>query len=125
MLATVKPKGGTMPKRQHDTDDDLFDERGFLRDGGRIRVPMMLRDNADGLTDLQRSVRDHFAPARVVDSFGNDGLALCKPGARYLTAGAGTVDHAKQVIAEDMQAAKKASFYGLFVLPAAMGYRMG
>jgi hypothetical protein len=92
-----------MPKRQHDTDDDLFDERGLLRDGRRIRVPMMLRDSADGLTDLQRSVRDHFAPARVVDSFGNDGLALCKPGARYLTAGAGTVDHAKQVMADHMR----------------------
>jgi hypothetical protein len=92
-----------MPKRQHDTDDDLFDERGFLRDGGRIRVPMMMRDD-DGLTDLQRSVRDHFAPARVVDSFGNDGLALHKPGARYLTAGAGTGDHARLVTADAIRA---------------------
>jgi hypothetical protein len=56
---------------------------------------MMMRD-ADGLTDLQRSVRDHFAPARVVDAFGDSGLALHKPGPRYLTAGAGTVDHAVQ-----------------------------
>ena len=85
-----------MPKRQHDPDDDL-DERGLLRDGRRIRVPMMMRDSADGLTDLQRSVRDHFAPARVVDAFGNSGLALHKPGPRYLVAGAGTVDHAVQV----------------------------
>ena len=85
-----------MPKRQHDPDDDL-DERGLLRDGRRIRVPMMMRDSADGLTDLQRSVRDHFAPARVVDAFGDSGLALHRPGSRYLVAGAGTVDHAKQV----------------------------
>jgi hypothetical protein len=61
-----------------------------------VRIPMMMRDSADGLTDLQRSVRDHFAPARVVDAFGDSGLALHKPGPRYLTAGAGTVDHAVQ-----------------------------
>src|SRR5262245_40992348 len=66
MLAEMKLKGGTMPKRQQDTDDDLFDERGLLRDGARIRIPMMMRDS-DGLTDLQRSVRDEFAPTRVVD----------------------------------------------------------
>jgi hypothetical protein len=89
-----------MPKRQHDTDDDLFDERGLLRDGGRIRVPMMMRDSADGLTELQRSVRDHFAPVTLVDSFGNSGLALHKPGARYLIAGAGTGDHARLVTAD-------------------------
>jgi hypothetical protein len=97
MLATMKSKGGTMPKRQHDPDDDL-DERGLLRDGRRIRVPMMMRDSADGLTDLQRSVRDHFAPARVVDAFGNSGLALSRPGARYLTAGTRTPDHAALVM---------------------------
>ncbi len=91
-----------MPKRQHDTDDDVFDERGLLRDGGRIRVPMMMRD-ADGLTDLQRSVRDHFAPARVVDAFGDAGAGLHRPGSRYLVAGAGTVDHAKQVMADHMR----------------------
>ena len=92
-----------MPKRQYDTDDDLIDERGFLRDGGSIRVPMMMRDSDDGLTTLQRSVRDHFAPARVVDSLGNDGLALCKPGARHLTAAAGTGDHARLVTADHMR----------------------
>ena len=91
-----------MPKRQHDPDDDL-DERGLLRDGRRIRVPMMMRDSADGLTDLQRSVRDHFAPARVVDALGDSGLALHRPGSRYLVAGAGTVDHAKQVMADHMR----------------------
>jgi hypothetical protein len=44
----MKAKGGTMPKRQHDTDDDLFDERGLLKDKRSVRVPMMMRD-ADGL----------------------------------------------------------------------------
>jgi hypothetical protein len=93
-----------MPKRQHDTDDDdMFDERGLLRDGGRIRVPMMMRDSDDGLTDLQRSVRDHFSPAMVVDAFGDAGAGLHRPGSRYLVAGAGTVDHAKQVMADHMR----------------------
>jgi hypothetical protein len=91
-----------MPKRQHDTDDDLFDERGILKDKRSVRVPMMMRD-ADGLTDLQRSVRDHFAPARVVDAFGDAGAGLHRPGSRYLVAGAGTVDHAKQVMADHMR----------------------
>ena len=74
-----------MPKRHHDADDDdLFDERGFLKDKHSVRVPMMMRDSADGLTDLQRSVRDATAPLRVVDAFGNCGLALnmTKPSAR-------------------------------------------
>ena len=88
-----------MPKRQQDADDDLFDERGLLRDGARIRIPMMMRDSAD----LQRSVRDHFAPARVVDAFGDAGAGLHRPGSRYLVAGAGTVDHAKQVMADHMR----------------------
>jgi hypothetical protein len=91
-----------MPKRQHDTDDDLFDERGLLKDKRSVRVPMMMRD-ADGLTDLQRSVRDHFAPARVVDAFGDAGGGLHRPGSRHLVAGAGTVGHAKQVMADHMR----------------------
>ena len=37
-------------------------------------------------------------PLRVVDAFGNSGLALNKPGARYLTAGKHTPDHAALVM---------------------------
>ena len=70
-----------MPKRQDDTDDDdIFDDRGLLKDKHSARVPMMMR----GLTDLQRSVRDHYAPARVVDAFGDSGAGLHRPGSRYL-----------------------------------------
>jgi len=93
-----------MPKRQqHDSDDDPFDERGVLSDGGRIRVPMMMRDSDDGLTALQRSVRDATAPLRVVDAFGNSGLALSRPGARYLTAGTCTPDHAALVMRDHLR----------------------
>jgi hypothetical protein len=88
-----------MPKRQYDTDeDDMFDERGLLKDKRSVRVPMMMRDSADGLTALQRSVRDATGPLRVVDAFGNGGLALSRPGARYLTAGTCTPDHAALVM---------------------------
>jgi hypothetical protein len=100
----MKPKGGTMPKRQHDADDDdMFDERGFLKDKHSVRVPMMMRDSADGLTALQRSVRDATGPLRVVDAFGNSGLALCRPGLRYLTAGKHTPDHAALVMRDHLR----------------------
>jgi hypothetical protein len=93
-----------MPKRYAEyDDDDNLDENGLLKDGRSVRVPMMMRDSDDGLTDLQRSVRDHFAPARVVDAFGDAGAGLHRPGSRYLVAGAGTVDHAKQVMADHMR----------------------
>ena len=92
-----------MPKRYAGYDDDALDENGLLKDGRSVRISMMMRDSADGLTDLQRSVRDHFAPARVVDAFGDAGAGLHRPGSRYLVAGAGTVDHAKQVMADHMR----------------------
>ena len=90
-----------MPKRQHDTDDDdMFDERGLLKDKRSVRISMMMRDSADGLTDL---VRDATAPLRVVDAFGNSGLALSRPGARYLTAGTRTTDHAAMVMLDHLR----------------------
>ena len=93
-----------MPKRYAEyDDDDNLDENGLLKDGRSVRISMMMRDSADGLTDLQRSVRDHFAPARVVDAFGDAGAGLHRPGSRYLVAGPGTVDHAKQAMADHMR----------------------
>jgi hypothetical protein len=89
-----------MPKRYAEyDDDDNLDENGLLKDGRSVRVPMMMRDGGDdGLTDLQRSVRDATAPLRVVDALGNSGLALNKPGSRYLAAGKHTPDHAVLVV---------------------------
>jgi len=89
-----------MPKRQHDTDDDdMFDERGLLKDKHSVRISMMMRDSAGGLTD----VRDATAPLRVVDAFGNSGLALSRPGARYLTAGTRTTDRAAMVMRDHLR----------------------
>jgi hypothetical protein len=94
-----------MPKRYAEyDDDDNLDENGLLKDGRSVRISMMMRDSDDRLTELQRSVRDHFAPVTLVDSFGNSGLALHKPGARYLIAGAGTGDHARLVTADAIRA---------------------
>ena len=92
-----------MPKRYAEYDDDALDENGLLKDGRIVRIPMMMRDSADGFTDLQRSVRDATAPLRVVDAFGNSGLALSRPGARYLTAGTRTPDHAALVMRDHLR----------------------
>src|SRR5262245_31192796 len=79
-----------MPKRyvEYD-DDDKLDQNGVLKDGRSVRIPMMMRDS-DG--------RGAVASLRVIDAFGNSGLALHKPGARYLTAGTRTPDHAVLVV---------------------------
>ena len=84
-----------MPKRYAEYDDDALDENGLLKDGRIVRIPMMMRDSADGVTDL---VRDATAPLRVVDAFGNGGLALSRPGPRYLAAGEHTSHHAVLVM---------------------------
>ena len=89
-----------MPKRYAEYDDDALDENGLLKDGRIVRIPMMMRDSADGVTDL---VRDATAPLRVVDAFGNSGLALSRPGARYLTAGTCTPDHAALVMRDHLR----------------------
>jgi hypothetical protein len=60
-----------------------MDERGLLRDGFRLRTPMMARD---GLRDVQRSV----AQDAVARRFGlRDGSDLHAPGPRYCTDAAG------------------------------------
>ena len=58
-----------------DDEDDDFDERGILKDGRRVRVPLHMMDS------VQRSVA--ISRAGVTDAFGNGGLALHRPGARY------------------------------------------
>ena len=57
----------------------------------------MMAMSATGCSASARD-SDATAPLRVVDAFGNGGLALNKPGARYLTAGKHTPDHAALVM---------------------------
>jgi hypothetical protein len=66
---------------------------GALRkvEGGFLCVPI----GEDAMPTINDS-----SPATVVDGFGNSGLALNKPGARYLTAGAKAIDHALQIARE-------------------------
>ena len=86
--------------QRHDDEDDAFDERGLLKDGRRMRVPMMARDS---MSPVQREIAaDTMATGRnklltfdnlpmVVDAWGDGGLALSRPGARY------AADHAMRV----------------------------
>jgi hypothetical protein len=71
--------------RGRDVDEDeALDERGSLRDGYAVTVPMTMRDG--GMTPLQRSVAEHAARlhdgrARVTDADGGT-LGLHRPGYR-------------------------------------------
>jgi hypothetical protein len=92
-------------KHRYIDDDDM------LKDGQTGRVPLMLRD---AMTPLQRALaQESLASGRhkaferagittgnrvaIVDAFGNGGLALHRPGARYAAPHPHTVDHAEQV----------------------------
>jgi hypothetical protein len=72
-------------------EDDVLDERGLLRDGKRIRIPLTLMDG------LSRSVAEHFTDTRttVVDGLGRP--AGNRPGAVYLRTNPHTTDHAVAV----------------------------
>jgi hypothetical protein len=59
---------------------DALDERGLLRDGRRVRVPMQAMDS------LSRAVAEHYAAdSNVVFGDGSDPLARHKPGSRRTT----------------------------------------
>ena len=76
-----------MPKRKQLDDDD--DERGVVRDGDRILVPLHMMDS------LQRAIRDHCGVGPrfdddgelvVCDAFGRtDDVSLAQPGSRFVT----------------------------------------
>jgi hypothetical protein len=70
---------------RQDDDDDVFDERGLLKDGARARVPLMMRDS-DSLSEVQRSVMADGLRRDAARRFGlNDSLALHRPGQRFCT----------------------------------------
>ena len=69
----------------------------ILRDGERYRVPLTMMDEMQ--KDIREQITADTAPLHVVDAAGNAGLALNKPGARYLTAGKKTQDWARIVTA--------------------------
>jgi hypothetical protein len=78
--------------KRYDEDESILQ---ILKDGERIHFSMMTMDSEvlparDALSDS--------SPMMVVDAFGNSGLALNKPGSRYLTAGKHTPDHAALVM---------------------------
>jgi hypothetical protein len=79
------------------TEDDALDERGLLRDGQRLRVPLTMMD------DLSRAVADGFAAhqSRVVDGLGRP--AGHRPGACYLRTAPHTTDHAVAVMQDHLR----------------------
>ena len=84
---------------RHGNVDRRIDD-GVLRDGERIRVPLMLRD---GMTELQRAVAEDAAArgVTVVDGLGRP--AGHRPGACYLRTVPHTVDHAVAVTQEHLR----------------------
>lgn len=94
-----------MPKQYN--EDDAFDERGVLKDGRTLGVGMQFMDamsplqRAIAANSTMRKVRDAITNnAQVVDAFGDSGLALSKPGPRYLIADRNSVQYAVQVTAD-------------------------
>jgi hypothetical protein len=93
---------------RRDDDDDDDGKRPVLGDGQRVRVPMIFRDSAvqrairrqnrvSGRAQLLRDAFETDARTVVTDAFGNTGLALQRPGARYLSIPEHTVDSALAV----------------------------
>jgi hypothetical protein len=88
-----------MTKRKRYEDDDDDNVLRTLKDGERIHFSMMAMDSGgEVLPRNAANTVDTGAPLRVVDAFGNSGLALHKPGFRYLTAGTRTPEHAALVM---------------------------
>ena len=82
-------------RRRYD-DDDAFDENGVLKDGHRIRVPLMMMDS------VQQAVAADTTTL-VVDAYGGTTHLSC-PGPRYLRpAPVHTADAARQVTLAHMR----------------------
>jgi hypothetical protein len=85
-------------------DDEDTSVLRILKDGERMHFSMMAMDGGgEVLPRNAASTVDTGAPLRVVDAFGNSGLALHKPGFRYLTAGTRTPEHAALVMRDHLR----------------------
>jgi hypothetical protein len=94
-----------MTKRKRYEDDEDDNVLRTLKDGERIHFSMMTMDSEvlPARDANHYGTTDATAPWRVVDAFGNGGLALSRPGGRYLIAGTHTPDHAALVMADHMR----------------------
>jgi hypothetical protein len=59
-----------------------------LKDGGRYRVPLRMTDS------LGRAVAKQVSKQHITDAYGNDGLALNRPGTRVLAGGSARTQQA-------------------------------
>jgi hypothetical protein len=93
-----------MARRKRYEDDDDDNVLRTLKDGERMHFSMMAMDSGGGevlpVRDANHYGLSDSSPMMVVDAFGNSGLALNKPGSRYLTAGKHTPDHAALVMCD-------------------------
>jgi hypothetical protein len=87
-----------MAKRRRNDDDEDTSVLRILRDGERMHFSMMADSGSEVLPRNAAA-----APLRVVDGLGNDGLALSRPGFRYLTAGTRTPEHAALVMRDHLR----------------------
>jgi hypothetical protein len=85
-----------MPRTRTDDDDNPFDQFGILKDGARVRVPLQMRDSADGgpLSPAELARRMQLADSErrrrgpvVTDAAGDSLFGIRKPGFRYLQGG--------------------------------------
>jgi hypothetical protein len=93
--------------KRYDEDESIL---RTLKDGERMHFSMMTMDSEV----LPARDAGTTAPLRVVDVFGNSGLALNKPGSRYLTAGKHTPDHAALVMCDHQ---RRESMFNSFAMP--------
>ena len=89
-----------MTKRKRYEGDDDDNVLRTLKDGERMHFSMMTMDSGGEVLSARDAAT---APLRVVDAFGNSGLALHRPGSRYLTAGTRTTDHAALVMRDHLR----------------------
>jgi hypothetical protein len=92
-----------MTKRKRYEDDDDGNVLRTLKDGERMHFSMMTMDSGGEVLSARDSTTDATAPLHVVDALGNSGLALHRPGSRYLTAGTRTTDHAALVMRDHLR----------------------
>jgi len=86
-------------------DDDDEDRKRVLRDGERLRVPLWMMDGTQ--REIAQRWRQEVTVENkglVIDALGQSGLALHRPGARYLAPRAlHKTDYARQVTLDYMK----------------------
>jgi hypothetical protein len=81
-------------RKTYDEEDENF-ENGILKDKHTYKVPLRFCDA------VSQAAAKHATKQRIVDQTGSAGLALLRPGARFLQGGSARVQEAWQKITRD------------------------